>query len=79
MSVRLLKPTSPGRRGQTVSTFEEITRARPERSLTTGKPENSGRNNFGRITSRRRGSGRSGGLVVAPTRDRQHSEHHQYE
>ena len=57
MSVRLLKPTSPGRRGQTVSTFEEITRARPERSLTTGKPENSGRNNFGRITSRRRGSG----------------------
>ena len=57
MSVRLLKPTSPGRRGQTVSTFEEITRSRPERSLTAGKPENSGRNNLGRITSRRRGSG----------------------
>ena len=57
MSVRLLKPTSPGRRGQTVSTFEEITRARPERSLTIGKPENSGRNNLGRMTSRRRGSG----------------------
>ncbi len=57
MSVRLLKPTSPGRRGQTVSTFEEITRARPERSLTFGKPENSGRNNLGRMTSRRRGSG----------------------
>jgi large subunit ribosomal protein L2 len=57
MSVRLLNPTSPGRRGQTVSRFEEITRAHPERSLTAGKPENSGRNNLGRMTSRRRGSG----------------------
>ena len=57
MSVRLLKPTSPGRRGQTVSTFEEVTRSRPEKSLTIGKPENSGRNNLGRMTSRRRGSG----------------------
>ena len=57
MSVRLLKPTSPGRRGQTVSTFEEVTRGRSEKSLTVGKPENSGRNNLGRMTSRRRGSG----------------------
>ena len=57
MSVRLLKPTSPGRRGSTVSTFEEITRATPERSLTKGRPEKSGRNNYGRVTSRRRGAG----------------------
>ncbi len=57
MPVRKLNPTSPGRRFQTVSTFEEITRSGFERSLTAGIGENSGRNNFGRITSRRRGNG----------------------
>ncbi|PIE69368.1 MAG: 50S ribosomal protein L2 [Deltaproteobacteria bacterium] len=57
MAVRKLKPTSPGRRAQTVSTFEEITRSRPERSLTRGIASKSGRNNYGRITARRRGGG----------------------
>ncbi len=57
MAVRKLKPTSPGRRAQTVSTFEEITRSRPERSLTRGISTKGGRNNYGRITSRRRGGG----------------------
>ncbi len=57
MAVRILKPTSPGRRAQTVSTFEEITRSRPERSLTRGISGKGGRNNYGRITSRRRGGG----------------------
>ncbi len=57
MAVRTLKPTSAGRRHQTVSTFEEITKAQPERSLTEGLNKKSGRNNQGRITMRRRGAG----------------------
>lgn len=57
MAVRKLKPTSPGRRFQTVSDFEEITRFTPEKSLTEGLSKKAGRNNRGRITSRRRGGG----------------------
>lgn len=57
MAVRKLKPTSPGRRFQTVSDFSEITRATPEKSLTCGLPKKAGRNNLGRVTSRRRGGG----------------------
>ncbi|MDP3428230.1 MAG: 50S ribosomal protein L2, partial [Humidesulfovibrio sp.] len=57
MSVRKVKPTSAGRRFQTISTFEEITRSTPEPSLTSGLCKKSGRNHFGRITSRRRGGG----------------------
>ncbi len=57
MSTRRLKPTSAGRRNITVSTFEEITKDRPEKSLTEGLPKKSGRNHFGRLTSRRRGGG----------------------
>ncbi|WP_045220875.1 50S ribosomal protein L2 [Desulfonatronum thioautotrophicum] len=57
MSIRKLKPTSPGTRFQSVSEFSEINRDKPEKSLTKGRSKKSGRNNFGRITSRRRGSG----------------------
>ncbi len=57
MAVRKLKPTSPGRRTQTVSTFEEISRSCPEKALTRGLSRKSGRNNNGRVTSRRRGGG----------------------
>ncbi len=57
MPIRIYKPTSPGRRGMTVSTFEEITRTRPERSLVRPKKSTAGRNNQGRITSRHRGGG----------------------
>ena len=57
MSIRKVKPTSAGRRFQTISTFEEITRNTPEPSLTSGLSKKSGRNHFGRITSRRRGGG----------------------
>lgn len=57
MAVRKLKPTSPGRRFQTISTFEEITSTTPEKSLTKGLTKKSGRNHFGRVTSRRRGGG----------------------
>ena len=57
MAIRKLKPTSAGRRAQTVSTFDEITASKPEKSLTEGLSKKSGRNNNGRITSRRRGGG----------------------
>ena len=57
MAVRKLKPTSAGRRFQTVADFEEITRSRPEKSLTEGLTRKSGRNHHGSVTSRRRGGG----------------------
>lgn len=57
MGVKKLKPTSPGRRFQTVSDFDAITRAKPEKSLSSGKKRSSGRNAYGRITSRHRGGG----------------------
>ncbi len=57
MAIRKLKPTSAGRRFQTVSTFEEITATRPEKSLTVGLSKTAGRNTNGRVTSRRRGGG----------------------
>lgn len=57
MPVKAYKPTSPGRRGMTVSTFEEITRSTPEKSLVVSLKQNAGRNNQGRITVRHQGSG----------------------
>jgi len=57
MPVRTYKPTSPGRRGMSVSTFEEVTRTKPERSLLQKKVSTAGRNNQGRMTSRHRGGG----------------------
>jgi large subunit ribosomal protein L2 len=57
MAIRSYKPTSPGRRFQTVSTFEEITAVAPERSLLRPLKKTGGRNNLGRVTSRHRGGG----------------------
>ena len=57
MPLRSRKPTSPGRRFQTVSDFSEITRDRPEKSLLAPNPQSGGRNNHGRKTSRHRGGG----------------------
>lgn len=57
MGVKKLKPTSPGRRFQTVSDFDTITRSTPEKSLLAPKTRSSGRNSYGRITSRHRGGG----------------------
>jgi large subunit ribosomal protein L2 len=57
MPVRIYKPTSPGRRNMSVSTFEEITRSKPEKSLLEKAPRKGGRNNQGRITARHRGGG----------------------
>ena len=57
MAVKKRKPTSPGRRFQTVSDFSEITRSRPEKSLLAPRNSKGGRNSYGRITSRHRGGG----------------------
>lgn len=57
MPVKVYKPTSPGRRGMSVLTFEEITQTTPEKSLLAPQKQNSGRNNQGRITVRHRGGG----------------------
>lgn len=57
MAVQKRKPTSPGRRFQTVSDFSDITRSRPEKSLLAPRTSKAGRNSYGRITSRHRGGG----------------------
>ncbi|WP_289141692.1 50S ribosomal protein L2 [uncultured Brevibacillus sp.] len=57
MGIKKFKPTSPGRRQMTVSTFEEITTSTPEKSLLAPLSKNAGRNNQGRITVRHQGGG----------------------
>lgn len=57
MGIRRYKPTSAGRRVMRVSTFEEITKSTPEKSLTTSLKRSGGRSNNGRTTSRFRGGG----------------------
>lgn len=57
MAVRKMKPTSPGVRQMTVATFDEVTKRKPEKSLTEGMHRKAGRNHFGRITVRHRGGG----------------------
>src|SRR3989440_1388185 len=57
MPLRKRKPTSAGRRFQSVSDFSEITRSEPEKSLLAPKPKTGGRNNYGRKTARHRGGG----------------------
>ena len=57
MGIKKYKPTTPGLRGMTVSTFEEITTSAPEKSLTYTLKKNAGRNNRGCITVRHQGGG----------------------
>ena len=57
MPTKTLKPYTPSRRYMSVSTFEEITRNRPEYTHTTPIRKTGGRNHHGKITSRRRGGG----------------------
>ena len=57
MPIRKRKPTSPGRRFQTVSDFAEITRDRPRSRSRKPKPKTGGRNSYGRMTTRHRGGG----------------------
>lgn len=57
MGIKKYKPTTPGRRGMTSLTFDEITKTTPEKSLTTKLSKHGGRNNDGRITTRHKGGG----------------------
>lgn len=57
VGIKQYKPTSPGRRFQTVSDFSEITTSKPEKSLLAPKPKKAGRNCYGRITTRHQGGG----------------------
>ncbi|MBB5183534.1 50S ribosomal protein L2 [Catenisphaera adipataccumulans] len=57
MPIKKYKPTTPGRRGMTSLTFEEITTDKPEKSLLAPKTSKGGRNNNGRITTRHQGGG----------------------
>ncbi len=57
MGIKIYKPTSPGRRGMTVSTFEDVSKKGPEKSLLLSLKRQAGRNNQGRVTVRHRGGG----------------------
>ena len=57
MGIKKYQPTSPGRRGMTVSTFEEITTSKPEKSLLEPLKSRGGRNHQGRMTTRHQGGG----------------------
>jgi large subunit ribosomal protein L2 len=57
MGIKQYKPTSPGRRGATGQTFEEITKSKPEKRLTVPLKKHAGRNAQGRVTVRHRGGG----------------------
>jgi len=57
MAVKVYKPVTPGLRGMTGYTFEEITKSKPERALVEVRKKHSGRNSYGRITVRHQGGG----------------------
>ena len=57
MAIKIFRPTSPGRRGMSGPTFEEITKDKPEKSLLVPLKKRGGRNNQGRMTVRHRGGG----------------------
>jgi len=64
MPIKVYKPTSPGRRGMTGYSFEEITKSEPERSLIREKRGKSGRNVTGHVTVRHRGGGHKRNLRI---------------
>src|ERR671929_2374959 len=57
MGIRKYKPTTPGRRGSSVSDFAEVTRSEPEKSLLRPLPNKGGRNAHGKVTARHQGGG----------------------
>jgi large subunit ribosomal protein L2 len=57
MGIKRYKPTSAGRRQASVQDFSEITKTKPEKALTSGKPKTAGRNSYGRVTAWCRGGG----------------------
>ncbi len=72
MPIRQFKPTSPGRRGASGYTFEEITKKKPEKSLTVTLKKSGGRNNQGRITVRHHGGGHKRKLRIIDFKRNKH-------
>ena len=72
MPIRKYRPYTPSRRSMTVSTFEEITKEKPERSLVRKKKQKAGRNAKGRITVRHRGGGHKRRVRVVDFRRDKH-------
>ena len=72
MAVKKYKPTTPGQRGMTSYTFEEITRSKPERSLTVPRRRHGGRNAYGRVTVRHRGGGHRRQIRILDYRREKH-------
>ncbi len=64
MALKIYRPTSPGRRGMSGSTFEEITKSKPEKSLILHLKKKAGRSNQGKITVRHRGGGAKRNLRI---------------
>ena len=67
MGIKRFRPYTPSRRNMTVSTFEEITKKTPEKSLLATKKKNAGRNAQGKITVRHQGGAHEGALYAAST------------
>lgn len=57
MAITSYKPTTPGRRGMTVTDYSNLSKVAPEKSLLVSLKKSSGRNSYGRITVRHRGGG----------------------
>jgi large subunit ribosomal protein L2 len=72
MAVKKYKPTTPGQRGMTSYTFEEITRSKPERSLIAPLRKHGGRNTYGRVTVRHRGGGHRQQMRILDFRREKH-------
>ena len=72
MAVKTYKPITPGQRGMTGFTFEEITKDKPERSLLTPLRKTGGRNVYGRVTVRHRGGGNKRYIRVVDYRREKH-------
>jgi len=72
MAVKKYKPTTPGQRGMTSYTFEEITRSKPERSLIAPLRKHGGRNAYGRVTVRHRGGGHRQQMRILDFRREKH-------
>jgi large subunit ribosomal protein L2 len=73
MAVKKYKPTSPGMRGRTGHTFEEITKSKPERSLLKELRRRGGRNSYGRITVRHRGGGHKRKIRIVDFKREKHN------
>ena len=72
MPVKLYKPTTPSRRNMSGHTFEEITKTKPERSLTLHRKKFAGRNSYGRITVRHQGGGHNQRIRIVDYKREKH-------